>query len=71
MGRASDGIDRDVADLLDGIRRRGSPASRILARLKTLFAWAVREEIIENDPTARRQSSKGTGARIAFSATAN
>ena len=45
----------DVADLLDGIERRGSPvqANRTLARLKTLFAWAVREEIIENDPTAR------------------
>ena len=36
-------------------QRRGSPvqANRTLARLKTLFAWAVREEIIENDPTAR------------------
>ncbi len=46
---------QDVADLLDGIERRGSPvqANRTLARLKTLFAWAVREEIIENDPTAR------------------
>ena len=46
---------RDVADLLDGIERRGSPvqANRTLARLKTLFAWAVQEEIIENDPTAR------------------
>ena len=45
----------DVAELLDGIERRGSPvqANRTLARLKTLFAWALREEIIENDPTAR------------------
>jgi len=45
----------DVVELLDGIERRGSPvqANRTLARLKTLFAWALREEIIENDPTAR------------------
>jgi len=54
--RAITSITRhDVAELLDGIERRGSPvqANRTLARMKTLFAWALREEIIENDPTAR------------------
>ena len=54
--RAMESITRhDVADLLDGIECRGSPvqANRTLARLKTLFAWAVRAEIIENNPTAR------------------
>src|SRR4051794_11672266 len=46
---------QDVGDLLDRIERRGSPvqANRTLARLKTLFAWALREEFIQNDPTAR------------------
>ncbi len=46
---------QDVSALLDGIEARGSPvqANRTLARLKTLFAWALREEIIEHDPTAR------------------
>ena len=45
---------RDVADLLDGIERRGSPvqANRQRARLHTLFAWAVREEIIAANPVA-------------------
>jgi integrase len=45
---------QDVADLLDVIEHRGSPvqANRTLARLKTLFAWAMREEVIDRDPTA-------------------
>jgi integrase len=46
---------QDIADLLDRIEARGSPvqANRTLARLKTLFGWAIREEIISTDPTAR------------------
>ena len=42
----------DVADLLERIERRGSPvqANRQRARLHTLFAWAVREEIITANP---------------------
>jgi integrase len=46
---------QDVADLLDAIERRGAPiqANRTLTQLKTLFAWAVKEEIIEHNPTVR------------------
>jgi integrase len=45
----------DVAALLDGIADRGSPvqANRTLTRLKTLFKWALDEELIRADPTAR------------------
>jgi integrase len=46
---------QDVAELLDGITNRGSPvqANRTLARLKTLFRWAVDEELISSNPTSR------------------
>jgi integrase len=46
---------QDVAELLDGIIDRGSPvqANRQLARLRTLFKWAIDEEIISSDPTAK------------------
>jgi integrase len=45
----------DVTALLDGITDRGSPvqANRTLTRLKTLFKWALDEELIPADPTAR------------------
>ena len=45
---------QDVIRLLESIEARGSPvqANRTLARLKTLFAWVQREEIITSDPTA-------------------
>ena len=45
---------QDVARMLESIEDRGSPvqANRTLARLKTLFAWAMQEEIITQDPTA-------------------
>jgi integrase len=46
---------QDVAELLDGIADRGSPvqANRTLARLKTLFRWALDQEVISADPTIR------------------
>jgi integrase len=46
---------QDVTALLGGIEDRGSPvqANRTLARLKTLFKWAVDEEFISVDPTVR------------------
>jgi integrase-like protein len=46
---------QDVTGLLDGIADRGSPvqANRTLARLKTLFKWALDEELIASDPTVR------------------
>jgi integrase len=45
---------QDVTRLLEAIEARGSPvqANRTLARLKTLFAWVQRQEIITSDPTA-------------------
>src|SRR5262249_21241336 len=45
----------DATALLEGIADRGSPvqANRTLARLKTLFKWALDEEVISTDPTAR------------------
>jgi integrase len=45
----------DINGLLDEIADRGAlvQANRTLARLKTLFSWAIAEELIENDPTAR------------------
>jgi integrase len=46
---------RDVVELLDGIADRGAPvqANRTLARLRTLFNWAVDREIIATSPLAR------------------
>jgi integrase len=46
---------QDVAELLDRIADRGSPvqANRQLARLKTFFRWALDEEFISSDPTAK------------------
>jgi integrase len=45
----------DVAELLDAIADRGAPvqANRTLARLRTLFNWAVDREIIAVNPLAR------------------
>jgi integrase len=45
----------DVVELLDGITDRGSPvqANRTLARLRTLFNWAVDREIIAASPITR------------------
>jgi integrase len=45
----------DVAELLDGIADRGAPvqANRTLARLRTLFNWAVDREIISANPVTR------------------
>jgi integrase-like protein len=41
---------QEVSELLGAIESRGAPveANRTLARLKTLFAWAVREELIDS-----------------------
>jgi integrase len=46
---------QDVNDLLDVIADRGAllQANRTLARLKTLFAWALDKELADTDPTAR------------------
>jgi integrase len=46
---------QDVNELLDEIADRGAlvQANRTLARLKTLFSWALDEDLIDNDPTAR------------------
>ena len=46
---------QDVAGLLQQIADRGSPvqANRTLARLRTLFKWAMDEEVIASDPAAR------------------
>ena len=45
----------DVAELLDRIADRGAPiqANRTLARLRTLFNWAVDREIIAVNPVTR------------------
>jgi integrase len=45
----------DVVELLDGITDRGSPvqANRTLARLRTLFNWAIDREIIAASPVTR------------------
>jgi integrase len=54
--RPISGITRhDVADLLDRIADRGAPiqANRTLARLRTLFNWAVDREILAVNPVAR------------------
>jgi integrase len=60
----------DVAGLLAGIADRGSPvqANRTLARLKTLFKWALDEELVASDPTARvRKLVKETARARALS----
>jgi integrase len=46
---------REVNALLDEIADRGAlvQANRTLARLKTLFSWALDEDLIDGDPTAR------------------
>jgi integrase len=46
---------QDVNALLDEIADRGAlvQANRTPARLKTLFSWALDEDLIDNDPTAR------------------
>jgi integrase len=48
-------VRQDVNDLLDEIADRGAlvQANRTLARLKTLFSWALDNELAETDPTAR------------------
>jgi integrase len=45
---------RDVRELVDGIAKRGAEvqANRTLARLKTLFNWAVEQDIIPSSPAA-------------------
>lgn len=45
----------DMNALLDRIADRGAliQANRTLARLKTLFSWALDQELIETDPTLR------------------
>jgi integrase len=46
---------KDVEVLLDEIVDRGAAvqANRTLARMKTLFSWALDKELTETDPTAR------------------
>jgi Phage integrase central domain len=46
---------QDVNELLGEIADRGAlvQANRTLARLKTLFSWALDKDLIDNDPTAR------------------
>ena len=46
---------QDISELLDEIAERGAmvQANRTLARLKTLFRWALDEEIVASDPTLR------------------
>lgn len=46
---------RDVIELLDEIADRGAPvqANRTLARLRTLFNWALDREVITTSPLAR------------------
>lgn len=54
--RPTAGITRqDVNDILDRVAGRGAmvQANETLKRLKTLFRWALDEEIIVTDPTAK------------------
>lgn len=46
---------QDINELLDEIADRGAllQANRTLARLKTLFSWALDKELADTDPTAR------------------
>jgi len=48
-------VRQDVNGLLDEIADRGAlvQANRTLARLKTLFSWALDNELVETGPTAR------------------
>jgi integrase len=48
-------VRSDVNELLDDIADRGAliQSNRTLARLRTLFSWALDRELIETDPTAR------------------
>jgi integrase len=53
--RAIDAITRrDVRDLVEGVSGRGAEvqANRVLARLKTLFNWAVQQDVIATSPAA-------------------
>jgi integrase len=53
--RAVESITRaDVRELIDGIARRGAEiqANRTLTRIKTLFNWAVAQDIIPASPAA-------------------
>jgi integrase len=52
---ASEIARNDVNDLLDEIAERGAlvQANRTLARLKTLFSWALDNELVDIDPTNR------------------
>ena len=45
---------RDVRDLIEGVSGRGAEvqANRTLARLKTLFNWAIQQDIIAASPAA-------------------
>ena len=61
---------REVNALLDEIADRGAlvQANRTLARFKTLFSWAVDEDLIDGDPTARvRKRIKETARDRALS----
>ena len=61
---------QDVGELLDEIAERGAAvqANRTLARLKTLLRWALDEELIATDPTARvRRRVKETARDRALS----
>ena len=48
-------VRQDVNELLDEIADRGAlvQSNRTLARLKTLFSWALDKELVDADPTAR------------------
>jgi integrase len=56
---------QDVQVLLDGIADRGAPvqANRTLTRLKTLFRWALDEELVTADPTINVHKVVGEDAR--------
>jgi integrase len=61
---------QDVNALLDEIAGRGAlvQANRTLARLKTFYSWALDEDLIDNDPTARvRRRIKETARDRALS----
>ena len=48
---------RDVRDLIEAIAARGSPvvANRVLRYLRGLFRWAIANDYVEADPTARHR----------------
>lgn len=65
-GRQIASITRqDIGELLDEIAGRGAmvQANRTLARLKTLFSWALDEEIVTSDPTLRVRQRVKEAAR--------